>query len=71
MQILSNIFRIALQIVIIMTIPGGLPAVIIYQYRLYKKRRRAQDPLPADGQPFDPPAPTDRSGEQPLPQSHP
>ncbi len=71
MQILSTVFRIALQIVIVLAVPGGLPAVIIYQYRLYKKRRDAKNPLPADGPLSSPPTPASSSSEQPLPQSHP
>jgi hypothetical protein len=40
MHFLSTMFKVALQIAVVLVVPGGLPAVLIYQYRRLQKRRR-------------------------------
>ncbi len=40
MHVLSLMFRVAVQIAIVVFVPGGLPAVRAYQYRRLLNRRR-------------------------------
>ena len=48
MHILSNLFRIVVQIAIAIFVPGGILAVIIYQFARFKKRRAAKNsPAPS------------------------
>ncbi|HSD11948.1 MAG TPA: hypothetical protein VLC10_00170 [Patescibacteria group bacterium] len=63
MHVLSTVFRVVVQIAIVIVVPGGLPAVLIYQYRRLQKRRRdASLPLQPETTPENP-------DTQPFPES--
>ncbi len=40
MRVLSLMIKIVVQVAIVVVVPGGLPAVLIYQYRRLQKRRQ-------------------------------
>lgn len=49
MRVLSLMLKVVVQIAIVVIVPGGLPAVLVYQYRRLQKRRRdAIAPLTAE-----------------------
>lgn len=49
MRVLSQVLKVVVQIAIVIIVPGGLPAVLVYQYRRLQQRRREAIAFRSDG----------------------